>query len=101
MKLLLWTDDLMTRTRLASRWQAAGAQLLRRDDAGTPDLVVLDLTAADALSHLSELRRRWPDAELIAFGPHVDTDVFRQAKAAGATTLVPRGKVLERVLNRL
>ncbi|MGA7800693.1 MAG: hypothetical protein WCC36_07755 [Gammaproteobacteria bacterium] len=101
MKLLLWTDDLMTRTRLASRWQAAGAELLRRDGDDIPDLVVLDLTAADALSHLAQIQVRWPHAEVVAFGPHVDADVFRQAKAAGATTLVPRGKVLERVLARL
>ena len=57
MKILLWSDDLMSRVRIESRWKAAG--------------------------------------------PHVDADVFREAKAAGASEYVARGSAVERVLERL
>lgn len=52
MKILLWSDDLMSRVRIESRWKAAGAQMLRRDSAETPELIVVDLTARDAAGHI-------------------------------------------------
>jgi len=35
------------------------------------------------------------------FGPHVDGDVIKQAKAAGASELVACGAAVERMLGRL
>jgi DNA-binding NarL/FixJ family response regulator len=101
MKILLWSDDLMSRVRIESRWKAAGARMLRRDGAETPDLIVVDLTAREAAGHIRQLRARYPDSDIIAFGPHVDADPFREAKAAGAGECVARGAVVERVLARL
>lgn len=101
MKILLWCDDLMSRTRIESAWKKAGAQILRKNTTEAPDLVVLDLTAREALAEIPRLRSTWPGAALLAFGPHVEGDTFKAAKAAGATELVARGKVVERVLARM
>lgn len=100
-KILLWSDDLMTRVRIESRWKAAGAEILKRGGSVSPDLVVIDLTAAGALDRLRGLRAAHPGADILAFGPHVDGDAFKQAKAAGATEIVARGAVVERVVAKL
>ncbi len=101
MKILLWSDDLMSRVRIESRWKAAGAQMLRRDAAETPDLIVVDLTARDAAGNIRKLREQFPATDILAFGPHVDANAFREAKAAGANECVARGSAVERVLGRL
>jgi DNA-binding response OmpR family regulator len=100
-KILLWCDDLMTRTRIESRWKAAGAEILRKSNTDRPDLIVLDLTVRNAFAEIERLRTVWPGVDVLAFGPHVDGDAFKQAKAAGATEIVARGSVVERVLARL
>jgi DNA-binding NarL/FixJ family response regulator len=101
MKILLWSDDLMSRVRIESAWKQAGAQVLKKTAADRPDYIVLDLTARDALGHIERLRTQFPDVDILAFGPHVDGEGFRAAKAAGATELVARGAGVERVLRKL
>jgi DNA-binding NarL/FixJ family response regulator len=101
MKILLWSDDLMSRVRIESHWKAAGAQMLRRDAVETPDLIVVDLTARDAAGHIRKLCEQFPATDILAFGPHVDANAFREAKAAGASECVSRGSAVERVLGRL
>jgi DNA-binding NarL/FixJ family response regulator len=101
MKILLWSDDLMTRTRIEAAWKPAGAQMLKKTDTDTPELIVVDLTARDAAEHIRRLRAAHPQLPILAFGPHVDGDAFKAAKAAGADELVARGKVVERVLAKL
>jgi DNA-binding NarL/FixJ family response regulator len=101
MKILLWCDDLLSRTRIESAWKAAGAEVLRKNTTETPDLVVMDLTARDALAEIPRLGARFPGVEVIAYGPHVDGEAFKQARAAGAAEVVARGAVVERVLKRL
>ena len=101
MNILLWTDNLLTRSNLAGTWQNAGATLLKKDSGETPELIVMDLTARDAIEHIRRLRGQYPEAEILAFGPHVDGEAFRQARAAGATSQVARGAVVERVLAKL
>jgi DNA-binding NarL/FixJ family response regulator len=100
-KILLWCDDLMTRVRIESRWKAVGASMLRRDGEDAPDFIVLDLTVKDAMTVLGNLRAKFPEASLIAFGPHVDGDALKAAKAAGASEIVARGAVVDRVLARI
>jgi DNA-binding NarL/FixJ family response regulator len=101
MKILLWADDLMTKTRLQSAWKAAGATMVPKNSDEKPDLVVVDLTAREAIEHLARLRQTHPGTDILAFGPHVDAEGFRAAKAAGASDLVSRGSVLDKVLGRL
>ncbi len=101
MKILLLTDDLMSRVRIESRWKVAGAQLLTDRAAADADLIVVDLGARGALERIRSLREAYPAMEILAFGPHVDADRFREAKAAGATQLVARGAVTDKVLTRI
>lgn len=101
MNILLWCDDLMTRTRVESAWKAAGATVLRKNSSEAPGIIVIDLTARDALAHIARLREARPDAEIIAFGPHFDREAFRAAKEAGASELCARGTIVERVTRRL
>ncbi len=101
MVILLWTDNLLNRSNIGGVWQNAGAKVLKKTDEEVPDLIVMDLTARDAIGHIQRLRELHPDLEILAFGPHVDGEAFRKAKAAGATSQVSRGKVVQRVLARL
>ncbi|MEJ2655423.1 MAG: DNA-binding response regulator [Acidihalobacter sp.] len=101
MRIRLHCKDLMTRTRLGSRWQAAGADLLRPHANEAPDLIVIDLGEPDAAETLAAERIRYPAARILVFGPHVEGEALRAAKAAGADEAVVRGKVAERVLRRL
>lgn len=91
----------MSRTRIESAWKAAGAQVLRKNTTETPDLIVMDLTARNATEEVRRLRTAWPQVDLVAFGPHVDGDAFKAAKTAGASELVARGRIVERVLSRI
>jgi DNA-binding NarL/FixJ family response regulator len=91
----------MTRTRLDSAWKAAGARMLKKTETETPDCVVIDLGSRNALQRISETRAAFPGLDVIAFGPHLDGDALKAAKAAGATDLAARSSVVERVLRRM
>ncbi len=91
----------MTRVRLESRWQSAGAQVLKKAGAGSPDLIVLDLSAREGSGAIPGLREQYPMAQIIAYGPHVDGEAFKFAREAGADECVARGSVVERVLSKL
>jgi DNA-binding NarL/FixJ family response regulator len=101
MNILLWCDDLMSRTRIASALQAAGATVLKKTATETPDCVIVDLTSRDAAGHVARLRAAHPAVEIIAFGPHVDEAGLAAAKAAGANEAVPRGAILTLMQRRL
>lgn len=87
----------MPRAQLADTWRNTGAEVFTRDMDVEPDLIVIDLTSNAILA----LRADYPDTDILAFGPHVDGEAFRQAKVAGATSQIARGKVVERVLKQL
>jgi hypothetical protein len=100
MRIDLLCDNLFTRTQLKETWARAGADVRRLgEDVG--ELVIVDLTAGGAVERIGELRARLPDVEILAFGPHVNGDAFKAARAAGASKLVARGKVLQKILARL
>ena len=98
MKILLVSDNLFTRSRLEGAWRGAGAAVAAAPGADTPDLIAVDLNLVDAADRIRELRARHPGIRILAFGPHVDGDAFKGARAAGADNGVARGKVVERVL---
>ena len=98
MKILLYSDNLMTRAQLEGTWRNAGAVVFSQDADAEPDLIVVDLGTSAALAQIKSLRADYPETEILVFGPHVDGDAFRQAKLAGASSQVARGKVVERVL---
>lgn len=101
MKILLHTANLMTRAQLEDTWRKAGAMVVTADDGSALDLIVIDLTAPAALQQIQTWRSQYPATEILVFGPHVNGEAFKQAKAAGATSQVARGKVVERVMKQL
>lgn len=101
MKILLWCDDLLTRTRLESAWKAAGADLLRKASAEKPDCIVMDLTARDAITQIAALREKCHEVVIIAFGPHVDAEALKAARTAGASEVSTRGAIADRILAML
>ena len=101
MKILLYTDNLMTRAQLEGAWRNAGAVVFTSGAETGPDLIVIDLTSNAVLTQIQTLRAGYPDTEILVFGPHVAGEAFKQAKAAGASSQVARGKVVERILKRL
>jgi DNA-binding NarL/FixJ family response regulator len=101
MKILLHTNNLMTRAQLEDTWRKAGADIFTSEAEYAPELIVIDLAAPAALQQVQTLRDKYPHTEILVFGPHVDGEAFKQAKTAGATSQVARGKVVERVLKQL
>jgi len=101
MKILLWCDDLMSRVRIESAWKAAGATMLKKFDSDSPELIVMDLGARDALETIAKWRAQSPGLDILAFGPHVDGEGFKAARSAGASEVVARSAVVERVLRKL
>jgi DNA-binding NarL/FixJ family response regulator len=97
-KILLVTDNLMEKARLASRWRKEGAEVRFLEEEAPPDLVAVDLGAPDAPARIRRLREAYPQARCLAFGSHVDKAAFEAAKAAGARDTVSRGAVAERVV---
>jgi DNA-binding NarL/FixJ family response regulator len=95
MKILLVSDNLFTRSQLEGAWRGAGAAVA---GAEPPDLIAVDLNLADAADRIRDLRARHPGTRILAFGPHVDGESFKEARAAGADIGVARGRVVERVL---
>ena len=101
MNILLWCDDLLTRTRLESAWKAAGAVLLRKISAEKPDCIVMDLTARDAITQIAALREKHHEVIIVAFGPHGDCAAFKAARAAGASEASTRSAIVDRILAKL
>jgi len=54
------------------------------------DVVVVDLARHQGA--LPEIRRRAPDAWVVAYGPHVDAAALADARAAGADRVLPRSR---------
>jgi DNA-binding NarL/FixJ family response regulator len=100
-KIFLHSHNLMTRAQLQDTWCKAGADVFTSETEYAPDLIVIDLTTPAALQQIQMLHDKYPQTEILVFGPHVDGEAFRLAKAAGATSQVARGKVVERVLKQL
>ena len=59
-----------------------------------PRAVFVDLTAGDlvSLESLKKLMALAPDVPFIAYGPHVETEAFDAARAAGCHEIYTRGK---------
>jgi hypothetical protein len=101
MKILLHTHNLMTRAQLEDTWRKAGADVFSTESGAQPELIVIDLTAPTAMKQIQIWRDRFPGVEILVFGPHVDGEAFKQAKLAGASSQVARGKIVERVMKQI
>lgn len=92
MKIVAITTDLMDRSRISG---ALDGVEFARDAAGCTgaDVVVIDLARGAAL--VGTVRAAVPDARIVAFGPHVDTEVLEQAGRDGADVVLPRSKFFQ------
>lgn len=97
----LHCKELMTQTRLVSTWQNAGAIVIKNRQDPASDLAVIDLTMENAQSLIRELRQNAPELPIIAFGPHVATAALKDAKSNGASEVIARGAVVEKVLKKI
>jgi hypothetical protein len=92
MRIVAITTDLMDRSRIS----AAVADVEFARDAAPcagADVVVVDL-ARDA-GAVAAVRSVAPSARIVAFGPHVDTDVLEQATRDGADVVLPRSRFFQ------
>jgi hypothetical protein len=92
MRVVALTTDLMDRSRITA---AVDGVQFARDPSGCAgaDVVVIDLARGSAL--VAAVRAAAPDARIVAFGPHVDTDVLDQASRDGADTVLPRSRFFQ------
>jgi len=99
---LVVSDNLFLRPRLESVLSRAGwSARWVRDAEGVPaslegiDALLVDLTArgADWRTVVARVAGR-PDAPpVVGFGPHVERELFAEAKRAGCARVVPNGRV--------
>jgi len=88
MKVLLATRDLIFRAKLGAVVREGGGELVQGE--GLTDLVVLDVEASGAIERIRGFVER--GAAVLAFGPHVQAELLRAAREAGATA-VPNSQV--------
>jgi len=81
--------DVMDRSRIGASIPTIEI-VARPSDVAGADVVIVDLTRH--LGALDEIRRCAPDALVVAYGPHVDTDMLAAAEAAGADRVLPRSR---------
>ncbi len=106
MKGLFLTADLMFSSRVLAAANTLGKTLElvtspdRLLDASTPagvSLVLIDLTTPglELASVVPALLAKAPQAQVVAFGPHVDDDLLRAAMAAGCHAVLTRGQFFQ------
>jgi hypothetical protein len=101
---VMLSGDLMFASRVRSAAEASGLTFrfggsLPEGDLRHVRYVVLDLSTRSGLvgDLAGQCAERCPQAELIAYGPHVQVDRLREAKAAGIPTVMTNGQFNERL----
>ncbi|MEG3638754.1 hypothetical protein [Magnetococcus sp. PR-3] len=94
---MLVCDDLLSKVQLESNWKAKGLTVVNDKSTENPQIIALDLRPNNALERITELLNAYPDAQLVAFGPHVQVERLKAAKEAGAHLVVARSAVVEKV----
>ena len=93
----LISDDLMFASRLSTTMRGAGgsAVLVRGDEVPDVTLVFVDLNTAmePRLALIARLRSERPDLEIVGFSHHLEIELRRRARAAGATRVVNNGSI--------
>lgn len=88
--ILLVGVDLFFRGKLEGL--LAGHQIVTKDSAVAPDLVVCDIARVDPL----DVADSWPDVPILGYANHTDTAGLRAAHAAGFDQVVVKSALVER-----
>ena len=98
MRICALVPDLMDRSRIANA--VPGIEFPNDPEScAAADVVVVDLARrADALA---AVRAQAPTARIIAFGPHVDEQVFEAARRDGADRVLARSRFFRDVASAL
>ena len=107
---LLLSDDLIFASRIAGAARAAGLEVRQVRSAdqladtarrlGVRGVIVdLAFPGLDLTALMQQLRGM--GARVIAYGPHVDAELLRSARAAGCAVVLPRSKFVEELPRQL
>ena len=88
--ILLVGVDLFFRGKLEAL--LPGHQLVTKDSADAPDLVVCDIARIDPL----DVADSWPDVPILGYTNHTDTAGLRAAHAAGFDQVIVKAALAER-----
>jgi len=104
---LLLSSDLIFSSRIQQAAHHADVEcVVARDEAttlaamaGHPSLVFVDLEAMGEQSNpiIQSARKAWPNVRIVAFGPHVQTDLLDAAIQAGADLVLPRSAFVQQL----
>ena len=97
MRVVAYVTDLMDRSRFVGidaevTFVRSAVQLSEK--AVDADIVVLDLSKADALDALPSLS----GTRVVGFASHVDTATIEAARAAGVSEVLPRSRFFSRIV---
>jgi DNA-binding NarL/FixJ family response regulator len=109
---LLLSDDLIFTSRIVGTARGLGLSLLAARSAdglvelaqrSPPRCVIIDLDnpALDLPALLHSLKEIAPRLRVVAYGPHVDAERLRAARAAGCDLVLPRSKFVEQLEKEL
>ena len=88
--ILLVGVDLFFRGKLEGL--LAGHQIVTKDSAAAPDLVVCDIARVDPL----DVADSWPNVPILGYANHTDTAGLRAAHAAGFDQVVVKSALVAR-----
>ena len=102
MTILAYITDLFFEAKISQTAQGVGARLkvvssiykflpeLEQD----PSLVLIDLNAEgiSPTSLIAQVRAKQPELPIIAYAPHVESDLMEKARTAGADKVLPRSQ---------
>jgi CheY-like chemotaxis protein len=105
---LLLSDDLIFTSRIVGTARGLGLTLLPARSAdglqeharhSQPRCVIVDLDnpGLDVSALMNVLRKIAPGARVVAYGPHVNAELLRDARAAGCDPVLPRSKFVEQL----
>jgi hypothetical protein len=92
MRIVAMTSDLMDRSRLTT---ALGDVEFTADASACSGAAVVVIDLARNADAVAAVRAAAPDARIVAFGPHVDTDVLDRAARDGADRVLPRSRFFQ------
>jgi DNA-binding NarL/FixJ family response regulator len=105
MPVFVLTGDLFFRAKIEETAKALGLPRplpLRSADEARGALVLLELgPRTGGVEKVAEIMKASPDARVIAFGSHVDTETLERARELGAADVMPRSRFVRELASIL